>query len=165
MDICKTDSNELSFNYLIHSHLSPSSRGSLVPFHFLPLEWYHLHIWGCWYFSQQSWFQLVIHPASILHDVVVAKWCPTLCDPTMDCSMAGFPVLHQLPEIAQTPVHWVSDAIQPSHPLPSPSPPAFNHFQHQGLFQGVSSLHQVAKVLELQLQHQSFQWIFRIDFL
>ena len=85
-----------------------------------------------------------------------------LCDP-MDCSMPGFPVLHHLPEFAQTRVHQVSDAIQPSHPLLSPSPPAFNLSQHQGLFQQVGSLHQVAKVLELQ--HQSFQWIFRVDFL
>ena len=62
-------------------------------------------------------------------------------------------------------VHRVGDAIQPSHPLSSPSPPAFNLSQHQGLFQWVSSLHHVVKVLELQLQHQSFQWIFRTDFL
>ena len=75
----------------------------------------------------------------------------------MDCSIPGFPVHHTLPELAQTHVHRVSDAIQPSHPLSSPSPPAFNLSQHQGLFQRVSSLHQVAKVLELQLQHQSFQ--------
>ena len=68
-------------------------------------------------------------------------------------------------KFAQTHVHWVGDAIQPSHPLSSPSPPAFNLSQHQGLFQGVGSLHQVAKVLELQLQHQSSQWIFRVDFL
>ena len=81
----------------------------------------------------------------------------------MDCSTPGFPVYHQLLELAQTHVHWVSDAIQPSHPLSSPSPPAFNLSQHQGLFQWVSSLDQMAKVLELQLQHQSFQWIFRID--
>ena len=86
-----------------------------------------------------------------------------LRDPT-DCSTPGFPVHHQLPELAQTHVHWVCDAIQPSHPLWSPSPPAFNLSQHQGLFQWVSSLHQVAKVLELPLQHQSFQWIFRTDF-
>ena len=69
------------------------------------------------------------------------------------------------PELAQTHAHRVNDAIQPSHPLPSPSPPAFNLSQHQGLFLWVSSLHQVAKVLELQLQYQSFQWIFRADFL
>ena len=82
------------------------------------------------------------------------------CD-LMDCSMPGFPVHYQLPELAQTHVHWVGDAIQPSHPLSPPSPPAFNLSQHQGLFQWVSSLHQVAKVLEFQLQHQSFQWTFR----
>ena len=86
------------------------------------------------------------------------------CDP-MDCSTPGFPVHHQLPELAHTHVHQVSDAIQPSHPLSSPSPPAFNLSQHQCLFQWVSSSHQVAKVLEFQLQHQSFQWIFRTDFL
>ena len=76
--------------------------------------------------------------------------CPTLRDP-MDCSMPGLPVHHQLPEFTQTHVHQVSDAIQPSHPLSSPSPPAFNLSQHQGLFQWVSSLHQGAKVLEFQL--------------
>ena len=63
----------------------------------------------------------------------VAQSCPTLCDP-MDCSTPGFPVLHQLPELAQTHIHWVSDAIQPSHPLSSTSPPEFNLSQHQGLF-------------------------------
>ena len=75
----------------------------------------------------------------------------------MDCSTPGFSVHHQLLELAQTHVHRVSDATQSSHPLSSPSPPAFSLSQHQGIFQGVSSLHQVAKVLELQLQHQSFQ--------
>ena len=94
----------------------------------------------------------------------VTQSCLTLCDP-MDCSTPSVPVHHQLPEPTQTHVHWVSDAIQPSHPLSSPSPPAFNLFQHQGLFQWVSFLHQVAKVLEFQLQHQSFHWIFRADFL
>ena len=78
---------------------------------------------------------------------------------------ARLPRQHQLPELTQTHVHWVSDAIQSSHPLSSPSPPAFNLSQHQGLFQWVSSSHQVAKVLEFQLQHQSFQWIFRTDLL
>ena len=71
----------------------------------------------------------------------------------------------QLPELAQIHVHWLSDAIQPSHPLLSPSPPAFNLSQHQGLLKWVGSSHQVAKVLELQLEHQSFQWIFRADLL
>ena len=93
----------------------------------------------------------------------VAQLCPTLCDP-VDCSMPGFPVLYQLPELAQTHVHQVSDAIQPSHPLLSPSP-VFNLSQHQDLFKWVSSSHQVAIVLELQLQRQFFQWIFRADFL
>ena len=79
--------------------------------------------------------------------------------------MPGFPVHHQLTQLTQTHVHQVGDAIQPSHPLSSPSPPAFNLSQHQGLFQWVSSSHQVAKVLEFQLQHWSFQWIFRTDFL
>ena len=82
-----------------------------------------------------------------------------------DRSTPGFPVHLQLRELAQTQAHRVSDAIQPSHPLSSPSPLAFNLSQHQGLFQWVSSLHHVAKVLEFQLQHQSFQWIFRTDFL
>ena len=77
----------------------------------------------------------------------------------------GLPVHHQLPESTQTYVHWVGNAIQPSHPLSSPSPPALNLTQHQGLFQWVSSLHQVAKVLEFQLQHQSFQWTPRTDLL
>ena len=90
-----------------------------------------------------------------------AKSCPTPCDP-MDFSIPGFPVLHNLPEFAQTHVPWVSDAIQSSYLFPS-SLPAFNLSQHQGLFQRVSSSHQAAKVLELQLQHQSFQ--IRVDFL
>ena len=83
----------------------------------------------------------------------------------MDCSIPGHTVHHQLLEFTQTHVHRVSDAIQPSHPLSAPSTPAFNLSQHQGLFKWVSSSHQVAKVLELQLQHQSFKWIFRTDFL
>ena len=86
----------------------------------------------------------------------VAQSCPTLCD-SMDCSTPSLPVRHQLMEFTQTHVHWVGDAIQPSHPLSSPSPPAFNLSQHQGLFKWVSSLHQVTTVLEFQLQHQSFQ--------
>ena len=94
---------------------------------------------------------------------LVTQSCLTLWDP-MDCSMAGLPVHHQLPEFTQTNVHHVSDAIQPSYPLSCPPPPAFNLSQHQGLFQWVSSSHQVAKVLEFQLQHQSFQWIFSTDF-
>ena len=89
----------------------------------------------------------------------VAQWCPTLCDP-IDCSTPGFLVLHHPPELTQTRVHWVGDTIQPFRPLLSLSPPTFHLSWHQGLFSGVSSLHQVAKLLELQ--HQSFQWIFRL---
>ena len=94
----------------------------------------------------------------------VTQSYPALCD-HMDCSTPGFPVRHKLPELIQTHIHQVSDAIQPSHPLSSPSPPAFSLFQHQGLFQWVSSSHHVAIVLEFQLQHQSFQWMFRTYFL
>ena len=96
--------------------------------------------------------------------VVQSLSCVCLCNP-MDCSTPGFSVLRHLLELAQTHVYWVSDAIQPSHPLSSPSPPAFNLSQQQGLFQWVSSLHQVAKVSELQLQHQSLQWTPRTDLL
>ena len=94
----------------------------------------------------------------------VAQSCLTLCDP-MNCSTPGLPVHHQLPESTQTYVHQVGDAIQPSHLMSSPSPPALNLPQHQSLFKWVSSSHQVAKVLEFQLQHQSWQWTFRIDWL
>ena len=94
----------------------------------------------------------------------VTLLCPILCDP-MDCSTPGFPVYHQLPEFTQYRVHWISDAIQPSHHLSSPSPSTFNLSQHQGVFKWVSSSHQVVKILEFQLQHQSFLWIFRTDFL
>ena len=87
----------------------------------------------------------------------VAQSCPTLCDP-MNRSTPGLPVHHQLPEFTQTHVHRVSDVIQPSHPLSSPSPPAPNPSQHQSLFHWVNSSHEVAKVLEFQSQHQSFQW-------
>ena len=85
--------------------------------------------------------------------------------PWTACSTPGSPVHHQHTELTQIHVHQVRDAIQPSHPLLSPSLPAFNLSQHQGLFKWVNSLNQVAKVLGFQLQHQSFQWIFRTDFL
>ena len=92
----------------------------------------------------------------------VAESCLTLCD-SVECSMQGLPVHHKLLEFTQTHVHRVGDAIQPTHPLAFPFPPTFNLSQHQGLFKWVSSSHQVDKVLEFQLQHQSFQWIFRTD--
>ena len=92
----------------------------------------------------------------------VVQLCLTLCDP-VDCSTQGFPVHHQLPESTQTHVHWVGDAIQPSHLLSSPSPPAFNLSQHQGFFQMSQFFASGGQILKLQ--HQSFQWIFRTDFL
>ena len=91
----------------------------------------------------------------------VAQSYPIICDPCsmqqgLCCSTPGFPVRHQLLEPSKIHVHWVGDAIQPSHPLSSPSQPTFNLSQHQGLFQWISSFHQAAKVLEFQLQHKSF---------
>ena len=106
-------------------------------------------------------FSEQFHPKVSKSISSVTQSCPTLCDP-MNCSMPGLPVHHQLPEFTQTHVHRVGDAIQPSHPLLSPSP-ALNLSQQQGLFKWVSSSHQVAKVLEFQLQHQSFQWTPRTD--
>ena len=94
----------------------------------------------------------------------VTQSCLTLCNP-MDCSTPGCPVVHYLLEFAHTHVDWVNDAIQPSHPPSPTSPPALNLSQHQGLLQWVSSSHQVAKALKFQLQHESFQWTFRTDFL
>ena len=94
----------------------------------------------------------------------VTKLCLTLCDP-MDCSTPDFPVPHHLLEFAQVLVNWIGDATQTPHPLSSPSSSSFNLSQHQDLFQWVSSLHQVAKAMKLQLLHQSFQWVFRVHFL
>ena len=110
-----------------------------------------------------SFFCLFLQFSSVQFSSVTQS-CLTLCDP-MDCSTPGLPVHRQLLESTQTHDNWVGDAIQPSHPLSSPSPPAFNLSQYQGLFQWVSSLHQVAKGLEFQLQDQSLQWILRSDFL
>ena len=111
--------------------------------------------------------QLFTNPWTVAHQAplsmvsvqfsLVTQSCLTICDP-MNRSMPGLPFHHQLPELIQTNVHQAGDAIQPSHPLLSPSPPAPNPSYHQGLFQWVSSSHEVAKVLEFQLQHQSFQW-------
>ena len=101
---------------------------------------------------------------SIVQFSLVTQSCPILCDP-MNCSMPSLSVHHQLPGSTQTRAHWVYDAIQPSHPLSSPSPPARNPSQHQGPFQWVNSSHELAKVLEFQVQHQSFQWIPKTDLL
>ena len=113
----------------------------------------------CWA-NQNLWWLI----STISQFNSVSQSCPTLCDP-MNPSTPGLPVPHQLPEFTHTHVHRVGDAIQPSHLLSSPSPPALNLSQHQGLFQWVSSSNQVAKVLEFQLQHQSYQWTPRTDLL
>jgi len=107
----------------------------------------------------RKWGKLLDHSVQFSS---LAQPSLTICDP-MNCRMPGLPVNHQLPEFTQTHVHLVGDAIQPSHPLSSPSPPAVNLSQHQGLFKWISSSHQVAKVLEFQLQHQSFQWTPKTD--
>ena len=104
-----------------------------------------------------TWMEILLCHRLIVQFSSVTQSCPTLCDP-MNRSTPGLPVHHQLPESTQTHVHWVGDAIQPSHSLLSSFPPALNLSQHQSLFKWVSSSHQVAKVLEFQLQHQSFQW-------
>ena len=105
-----------------------------------------------------QWHHSVSQFSSVTHS------CLTLCDP-MNRSTPDLPVHPPAPRVHPNPCAWVGDAIQPSHPLLSPSPPAPNPSQHQALFKWVSSSHQVAKVLEFQLQHQSFQWISRVNFL
>ena len=138
----------------------------------LPEQWVYVCKRGWdWRQNERKWawlgagrVQLTYREQRLLQFSSVAQSCPTLCNP-MSRSTPGLPVHHQLPEFTQTHVHWVSDAIQPSHPLSSPSPPAFNLSRHQGLFKWLSSLHQVAKVLEFQLQHQSLKSTPRTDFL
>ena len=120
----------------------------------LHFDFLFLFVWWFFYCTLQHCIGFAIH------------WCwfskfrsvQSLSCVPMNCSMPGLPVHHQLPESTQTHVHSVGDAIQPSHRLLSPSPPAINLSQHQGLFKRVSSLHQVDKVLEFQLPYQSFQW-------
>ena len=110
-----------------------------------------LHSVGCKESDVTEWLSRAHHTVENQFSSV-AQSCMTLCYP-MDCSMPGFHVHHQHPELTQTHVHWISDAIQPPHPLSSPSPPTFNLSQHQGLFQCVSSSYHMAKVLEFQLQY------------
>ena len=126
----------------------------------------HLH-WGIYshliHKAKSPTLSIVVNSHSVLA-VVHSLSCWTFWH-SMDWSTPGFPVLHCLLEIAQTHVHWVNDAIQPSHRLLSPSPLALNLSQHQGLFEWVCSSYQIAEVLEFQLQHQSSPWIFGVDFL
>ena len=126
-----------------------------------------VEIGECWLTTALSLLSLVLHSTFDWEAwiVVVQSLGHVWLLWPHNCNTPGSPVLHYLREFAQTHVHWLGGAIQPSHPLSSLSPPALNLSQHQGLFQWVSSLHQVAKVLELQLYHQFFQWMFRVDFL
>ena len=144
---------ENSMDYIVYGITKSQTR--LSTFHFISfsiLSSRVIHVIACIKMS----FLLWLNNIPLYCYCSVAKLYPTLCNP-MDCSMPVFPVLHYLPEFAQTHVHCVDDAIQSSHPLSSPFPPALSLSQHQDLFQRVNSSHQVAKVLEFQFQHQSFQ--------
>ena len=123
----------------------------------------HHSYWACALEPGSKYWTHVLQLRKPTHPRTLQS-CPTLCHP-MDCSMPGLSVYHQLPEFTQTHVHRVGDAIQPSHPLLSPSPPVPNPSQHQSLFQWVTSSHEVAKVLEFQLQHHSFQRTPKTDLL
>ena len=137
---------------------------SIWPHHSVANRWRNSGNSGRFYFGRLQnhfrwWLQLWN-----LKNSSVAQLCLTLCDPMND-SMPGLPVHHQLPGLTQTHVHQVGDAIQPSNPLSSLSPPTCNLSKPRGLFRWVRSSHQLAKVLEFQLQHQSFQWTPRTDLL
>ena len=119
----------------------------------------YIHIYICYTYMIYMHIYVYIYTYQSVQFSSVIQLCLTLCHP-MNHSMPGLPVHHQLPEFTQTHPHRVGDAIQPSHPLLAPSPPAPNPSQHQGLFQWVNSSCEVAKVWEFQLQHQSFQWIY-----
>ena len=137
-----------SFSFILHYKV-------LMPTVGFPENWRRLR---GFILQPDNWIKMpvmLLHCSSVQFNSV-AQSCPTLCDP-MNCSTPGLPVHYQIPEFAQTYIHQVSDAIQPSHPLSSPSPSAPNPSQHQRLFQWVTSLHDVAKVLEFQLEHLSFQ--------
>ena len=134
---------------LVFSHILKDSSQWFIKKEFINIAFIYENIKT----QEETWPRLQRykwHSTSIYQFSLITQSCPTPWEP-MDCNISGFPVHHQLLEFAQTHVHQVSDAIQPSHPLSSPSPPVFNLSQHQGLFQWVSSLHQVAKGLEFQL--------------
>ena len=135
-------------------------------------DWKYISHTASRFFTSQPWEKPYAYKKCTLNVIQiltnqsssVAQSGTTLCDPR-NRSTPGFPVHHQLPESTQTHGHWVGDAIQPCHPLLSPSPPTLNLSQHQGLFKWVSSSHQVSKLLEFQLQYQSFQWTTGTDLL
>ena len=145
-------------NRCTHGHLV---RGSLFVLSLI------MTLYTCIYIYMYSVYMYMKFCLSIkdvrMNVFVVAESCAILYSPR-DCSMPDLSVLHQLPKFAQVPVHCISDAIQPSHPLTSSSPSALNLSQHQGLFQWVSCSHQITKILEFQLKHQYFRQMFRVDF-
>ena len=126
--------------------IPPASLFFLINF---KINFYHL-------LSKKKFLTLQKHQVVVVAVVQSPKSCPALCDP-MDCSMPGLPGPHRLPEFAQVCVHCIGDAVQPSHLLTPSSPSALNLSQQQGLFQGVICSYQMTKILELQLQHHSFQ--------
>ena len=158
--VCPIDKALLAFT-LLHFVL----QGQTCLLLQVSLDFLLLHFNLLWWKGLFFFLVLVLEGLVGLHQFSsVTQSCLTLCDP-MNCSTPGLPVHHQLSEFTQTHVHWVSDAIQPSHLLLSPSPPAPNPSQHQGLLQWVSSSHEVVKLLKFQFQHQSFQWSPRTDLL
>ena len=152
-------------DYTVHGILQ-ARKGSLSPFQVIfPTQGFNPGLSRCRWILYQlshkslcSFFFLMFTRVYVFSPCCcsVAKSCPTLCNP-IDHSMPGFPILHYLLEFLKTRVHSVGGTNQPSHLLSPPSPPALNFSQHQGLFQRVGSSHQVANVLEFQLQHHSFQ--------
>ena len=130
----------------------------------LVIKWLRLHAPNAWGLGSIPGHDYQAMKITSVQFSSVTQSCLTLCDP-MNYSTPGLPVHHHLPGFTQTHVHWVGDAIQPSHPLSSPFPPAPNPSHHQSLFQWVNPSHEVAKVLEFQLQHQSFQWTPRTNLL
>ena len=159
---CKSDSYKLLHLFKFFPQVKVNFTFAKFSSNATPYEAFPNLYWLKWIVSlkaqHSTYFILLIQFSS------VAQSCPTLCD-SMNHSMPGFPVHHQLQESTQTHVHCVSDDNQTSHPLSCPSPPALNLSQYQGLFQWVSSQHQVAKAMEFQLQHWSLQWTPRTDLL
>ena len=162
--------NSWDFLYAVLFFLLLHSNCYILLYYTLLMYWVYCLLYTPWNIGQRFMFyknsekELDTEYSSVQFQFSsITQSCLILCDP-MDCSIPGFLVLHWISEFAQIHVHWVSDYIQPSHPLLPPSPSALNLSQHQGFF-WIGSSHQVVKILELQLQHQSFQLIFRVDFL
>ena len=154
----------ISFNLKSQGVLVPNKRVNLILKDLKPGTDFSSLAMKSWIESSSKTRLLCLYYNLLLQFSSVAQYCPTLWE-SMNHKTPSLPVHHQLPEFTQTHVHRVGDIMQPSHTLSSPSRPVPNPSQHQSLFQWVSSSHQVAKVLEFQLQHQSFQWAPRTDLL